>query len=50
MTAGSDRDTSYSAGIGHSVITVRAAVDKLQNLHILKDKKYPESWVMIDTE
>lgn len=43
-------DVAYSSGIGHSVIAVHAAADKLQNLQTLKDKKYPESWVTIDTE
>lgn len=43
-------DALYRSGIGNSVITVHAAVDKLQNLQTSKDKKYPESWVMIDTE
>lgn len=33
-----------------NAITVQDAVDKLQNLWTLKTGKYPESWIMIDTE
>lgn len=42
-------DFSYNSAIRCSVIIVHAAINKLQNLD-LKRQKYPESWVMIDIE